>query len=200
MSLRHAILGYLSTGPGTGYDLSRQFDAGLGWFWSARHSQIYPELKRMTEEGLVRRDQETVGESLEKFNYHVTDKGLTVLAEWTSAVPTYPPNRDAERLQFIFSDNTPETLRAHLEAHRDHYIRRQEQLLEILGALRSGTHERINLRVNARPEGERELTLGLRDLAYAGDLDRARLEIDWAERALSWLDEHELSSETTRQR
>ena len=56
MSLRFAILGYLSTGPGTGWDISRQFDTGLGWFWTARHSQIYPELKRMTQEGLVERD------------------------------------------------------------------------------------------------------------------------------------------------
>lgn len=187
MSLRYAILGYLSTGPGSGYDLARQFDAGLGWFWSARHSQIYPELKRMTEEGLVVRDQETVGESLEKFTYHITPAGRSALAAWTSSPPTYPPNRDSERLQLIFSDDTPGALRAHLETHREYYRRRQEQLQGILELLRAHRHERINLRMDHRPENSRELTLGLRELAYAGDLDRARLEIEWADRALDWL-------------
>ena len=188
MSLRYAILGYLSTGPGTGWDISRQFDTGLGWFWTARHSQIYPELKKMTEDGLVTRDSETVGESLERFAYSITDRGSAVLAEFTSAAPVYPPNRDAERLQFIFSDDTPEALRAHLEAHRERHTRRRTQLLEILDALRDQTHERINLRVANRPAEGTSLTLGLRELAYRGELQRAELEITWADDALAWLD------------
>ena len=188
MSLRFAILGYLSTGPGTGWDISRQFDTGLGWFWTARHSQIYPELKRMTQEGLVERDSETVGEALERFSYSITDRGRAVLAEFTTSAPVYPPNRDAERLQFIFADDTPDALRAHLEAHRERHTRRRTQLLEILDALRANTHERISLRVaNRRAEGK-SLTLGLRELAYQGELQRAELEITWADDALAWLD------------
>lgn len=34
----------------------------------------------------------------------------------------------------------------------------------------------------------RDLTLGLRVLAYSGDIERARLEVQWADRALAWLD------------
>jgi hypothetical protein len=49
VSLRLAILGSLSSAPASGYDLARQFGLGLGWFWSASHSQIYPELKRLEE-------------------------------------------------------------------------------------------------------------------------------------------------------
>lgn len=185
MSLRYAILGYLSTAPGTGWDISRQFDTGLGWFWTARHSQIYPELKRMTQDGLVERDSETVGESLERFSYSITERGREALAAFTSAPPVYPPNRDAERLQLIFSDDTPDALRPHLEAHREHHARLRAQLLEILDAVREHTHERINVRVESRPGG---LTLGLRELAYQGEIDRAELEIAWAENALAWLD------------
>ena len=190
MSLRFAILGYLSTGPGTGWDISRQFDTGLGWFWTARHSQIYPELKRMTQEGLVERDSETVGESLERFSYSITDTGRAALAEFTTSAPVYPPNRDAERLQFIFADDTPQSLRPHLEAHRERHTRRRVQLLEILEALRAQTHERINLRVATRPTAGKSLTLGLRELAYQGELQRAELEIRWADDALTWLDDN----------
>lgn len=188
MSLRYAILGYLSTGPGTGWDMSRQFDTGLGWFWTARHSQIYPELKRMTHDGLIERDSETVGESLERFSYSITDDGRKALAEFTRSAPVYPPNRDAERLQLIFADDTPESLRLHLIAHREHNSRRRAQLLEILDSLREHTHERINLRVANRPADRQGITLGLRELAYQGELDRAELEIAWADTALKWLD------------
>jgi PadR family transcriptional regulator, regulatory protein AphA len=188
VSLRYAILGYLSTGPGSGYDMSRQFDTGLGWFWSARHSQIYPELKRMAEEGLVARDQTTIGENMEKFTYSITGDGLATLAAWTSSPPSYPPNRDVERLQLIFSDDTPEALREHLVAHRDHYLRRRDQLRETLELIESGRHERINSRLRNRSPASQQLTLGLRVLAYSGDIDRATLEVEWAERALTWLE------------
>lgn len=31
----------------TGYDLMKQFESTLCEFWSAKHSQIYPELKKL---------------------------------------------------------------------------------------------------------------------------------------------------------
>src|SRR5882757_1314748 len=99
MSLRYAILGYLSTAPGTGYDLARQFDAGLGWFWSANHSQIYPELRRMTEAGLIDREPIKVTANLDKFTYSITSKGRDELRRWAASKPIYAPNRDSERLQ-----------------------------------------------------------------------------------------------------
>lgn len=54
MSLRHALLGLLVRAPASGYDLTKTFEHSLGRFaWQARHSQIYPELKRLTSEGKV---------------------------------------------------------------------------------------------------------------------------------------------------
>jgi PadR family transcriptional regulator AphA len=188
MSLRYAILGYLSTAPGTGWDLARQFDAGLGWFWTARHSQIYPELRRLTKEGLVERDTTAISENADKYVYSLTPAGREALHEWTRQLPVYPPNRDSERLQLIFADETPEALSAHLTAHRDHYIRRRERLQETLDAIQSGAHERVNTRTASRPKKGAALTLKLRELAYAGDIARADAEIEWAENALKWLD------------
>ena len=40
-------------------DLAQQLDGGLGWFWSASHSQIYPELKRLEDAGLVESEPES---------------------------------------------------------------------------------------------------------------------------------------------
>jgi len=191
LSLRYAILGYLSTGPGTGYDLARQFDTGLGWFWSARHSQIYPELKRLADEGLVTRDATMVSENMDKYTYSITADGVAALRDWASQPPIYPPNRDSERLQLIFSDDSPESLRKHLEAHRDHFQRRRDQLQEIIDTIRAGEHERINLRLARRGPEEAALTLRLREMAYVGDIERAILEVAWAERGLAWLDSQE---------
>ncbi|MBA3728896.1 MAG: PadR family transcriptional regulator, partial [Actinobacteria bacterium] len=44
MSLRHALLGLLAERPMSGYDLTKVFDSSLAYVWSAKHSQIYPEL------------------------------------------------------------------------------------------------------------------------------------------------------------
>ena len=52
-TLRYAMLGLIQRAPATGYDISKAFSGRLGSIWGARHSQIYPELKKLTEEGLV---------------------------------------------------------------------------------------------------------------------------------------------------
>ncbi len=45
-TLKYAILGLVSQKPMTGYDIYKEFDGPIGNFWSAKHSQIYPELKK----------------------------------------------------------------------------------------------------------------------------------------------------------
>ena len=41
MSLKHAILTLLESQPGSGYDLVKRFKDGLGYFWNAKHQQVY---------------------------------------------------------------------------------------------------------------------------------------------------------------
>ena len=53
MSLKHAILGFLSFKPLSGYDLKKAFDNSVRHFWPANQSQIYRTLSQMTDEGLV---------------------------------------------------------------------------------------------------------------------------------------------------
>ena len=51
--LGYAILALLARQPGTGYELSARARRPLGYFWSARHSQVYPELQKLLDAGLV---------------------------------------------------------------------------------------------------------------------------------------------------
>ena len=54
MSLRYALLSLLLDGDATGYDLARRFDASVANFWHALPQQLYQELARMEDDGLVR--------------------------------------------------------------------------------------------------------------------------------------------------
>jgi PadR family transcriptional regulator AphA len=72
MSLRHAVLGLLVAKPSTGYELAQRFDVSLANAWHASHSQIYPELARLHEAGMV----EVVGEGPRRSRtWAVTDAG-----------------------------------------------------------------------------------------------------------------------------
>lgn len=65
-TLRYAILGLLNRKAMTGYDLSKEFQTSLAEFWHAKHSQIYPELKALAEDGLITFQTEITGTVLEK--------------------------------------------------------------------------------------------------------------------------------------
>lgn len=192
VSLRYAILGSLSSCPSSGYDLTRQFGLGLGWFWSASHSQIYPELKRLEESGLIEGSLTTVGEKLEKRMYSITATGVDDLIAWVTDRPKYRPNRDPERLQLIFSDlASVDDVRRHLESHMQYYVQRRDVVRPIRDAIAGGEHERVQKRMQGKSPRQQALTLLLRELAYGGDIERAELEIAWAQRGLRALDEYE---------
>ncbi|MGO9558977.1 MAG: PadR family transcriptional regulator [Acidimicrobiales bacterium] len=79
VSLRHGILGLLCGRELSGYDLAREFDLTLANVWSAKHSQIYPELARLAAEGLI--EQVGSGPRGRKV-YAATDAGREEVVAW----------------------------------------------------------------------------------------------------------------------
>lgn len=65
-TLRYILLGLLSKKKMTGYELNQSFKNEIGEFWQAKHSQIYPELAKMEEQGIIQHQVEITGEKLEK--------------------------------------------------------------------------------------------------------------------------------------
>lgn len=53
MALRHAVLAALLEGEASGYQLAKRFDVSVANFWSATPQQLYRELERLEEEGLL---------------------------------------------------------------------------------------------------------------------------------------------------
>lgn len=83
MSLAHAILGQLRTGPMTGYDLKTQcFDRSIAHFWPADQAQIYRTLDKMDAEGWVRHEIELQEGRPNRKVYSLTRDGEKELARW----------------------------------------------------------------------------------------------------------------------
>lgn len=104
-TLKYAILGLLNRHPMTGYELTKLFNFELAEFWYTNHSQIYPELKKLHEEGLVEYDIEISGEILETKRYSITDKGVKQFIQWLHKDEKLPRTpKQPFRLRMYFSD------------------------------------------------------------------------------------------------
>ena len=104
-TLKYAILGLINRRPLTGYDITKEFNSGLVDFWYAKHSQIYPELKKLTDENLISYETIIQGEKLEKKLYTITEKGNKCLQKWLEKDnPLEPTPKDIFRLKAYFCD------------------------------------------------------------------------------------------------
>jgi PadR family transcriptional regulator AphA len=82
LSLKHALLGFLSFGPATGYELKHAFENSIQHFWSADLSQIYRALESLREEGLVTMRIEHQKSKPPKHIYSLTESGRAELLRW----------------------------------------------------------------------------------------------------------------------
>ena len=114
-TLKYAILGLLNRRPMTGYDIGKEFNHELSQFWNAKHSQIYPELKKLLDEELVTYDIQISGDILEKKNYTITEKGQKEFLKWLHKdEPMEKTPKDLFRLRMYFSNNLDVESRVHL--------------------------------------------------------------------------------------
>lgn len=84
-TLGYAILGLLSREALSGYDLTRRMREPVGFFWSARHSQIYPELARLEAGGMATHRVVEQEDRPDKKVYEITEAGREALREWVTA-------------------------------------------------------------------------------------------------------------------
>ena len=100
MALRYAILGLLSAEPMSGYDLAKWMDRGLGNIWSAHASQIYPELARMVEAGVIVEVPGDTGPRRRRV-YGISDDGAADLREWLATATLDPGGRNEALLRSV---------------------------------------------------------------------------------------------------
>ncbi|WP_166356334.1 PadR family transcriptional regulator [Phytoactinopolyspora limicola] len=94
MALRHAVLAALVHGEASGYELAKRFELGVANFWHAKPQQVYAELTRLREAGLVD-GREVIQESRpNKRMFSITDDGLAMLDEFAASPTPLPVGRD----------------------------------------------------------------------------------------------------------
>jgi PadR family transcriptional regulator AphA len=192
MSLRHALLGMLTAEAMTGYDLVKYFDGSVAFVWSAPHSQIYPELRRMEAAGLLSVDVVQRGENAQKRVYHLTEDGTAELRRWATELLPPTPERDAHRLRAAFFEwGTYEAARRQLQEHLNHYSEFLRQRERMVADIEARNVTILQHRLQARPEEEHPAIVAFKRFAFRGDVGRAQAEIAWAEEGLKLLDELE---------
>jgi DNA-binding PadR family transcriptional regulator len=70
-----------------GYDLKKIFDDTIGFFWAAQMSQIYRELNKLEEKGLVKSEVEAQEKRPDRKVYHLTKEGKETFLNWLNRFP-----------------------------------------------------------------------------------------------------------------
>lgn len=99
MSLRHAVLGLLAEKPSSGYDLLKQFDSSLAMVWPAKQSQVYGELAKLSEAGLI---EVTGTGARNRREYGITEAGSAELQQWLTEPGGDAAYRSAALLRVFF--------------------------------------------------------------------------------------------------
>ena len=119
MSLRHGLLGLLARQPGSGWDLLKRFESTLAFVWPATQSQLYTELNRMADDGLV---EVTSTGARNRKEYAITPTGHDELRHWiTAVVPERNRRNDAVLRVFFLWSVEPDEARAYLQREADAY-------------------------------------------------------------------------------
>jgi len=110
------ILGMVSGEPRSGYEIKSLVDNSTRFFWAASYGQIYPELKRLSEAGLVVGANAPTG-GRKRSVYEITADGEEELKAWLRRPPETTEMREEGLLKLFFAGVLPpeqavETLRA----------------------------------------------------------------------------------------
>ncbi|MTV47379.1 hypothetical protein GJ688_00100 [Heliobacillus mobilis] len=135
MSLKHALLGFLSYNSMTGYQLKQYVDESVQHFWNASLSQIYPTLSQMEKEGLLTMEVEYQEEKPNRKIYHITDAGRQELQRWLREPTNLPSVREAFLIKVFFGgtmekEDILSQMNQYLKLHRDLLAMYQGPVLE----------------------------------------------------------------------
>lgn len=135
----YAILGLLTFGDElTGYEVKQRADITLRFYWvSPAMSQVYTELRRLTEHGLLRADSRPDG-GRDVTTYAITEAGQLALREWMDQTPAgFPVLKHTVLLRLLVGHATePEHTRRMLRDYLADLERATDDLAEVRAALR----------------------------------------------------------------
>jgi DNA-binding PadR family transcriptional regulator len=116
----YAVLGLLTRGEQSGYDLQKFAERSVGYFWTPAKSRIYATLPRLVESGLVRRRDIVQSGRPNKQVYRLTKAGEEALRRWVADEPLEPEtSRNTLLVKLFFGDLAePEEVLRHVRQRR----------------------------------------------------------------------------------
>jgi DNA-binding PadR family transcriptional regulator len=141
MALREAILGLLSDGPMTGYEIKQFFRNVIRHFWNVSDGQLYPTLKKMHEEGAISLEVIRQDSTANKHLYSITEQGRRTFEKWLRE-PVFKFEELKEPFVtkvFFFGKLSKEEVLSHLKQQLElHY-----KMLEEFRGIRESYEDRI---------------------------------------------------------
>ncbi|MBW9144449.1 PadR family transcriptional regulator [Clostridium sp. CM027] len=177
---RYVLLGLLQEEELSGYEMKKIIDIRMSFFWQESFGQIYPELRKMTEEGLIEfSNNESNGKiKREKIRYKVTPEGEKEIRQWMEADNEKDTSRSEFLLKmFLSNEKNVEEMRKHIIRFKE----QSEQKLELFNLFDVQLNRDIEIHNNHK-HILYVLNLGIR---------QAKLYIDWSKEILEHLEKGE---------
>lgn len=128
-----ALLGFLHRRPMTGWQVVQVAELELCDFWNLNRSQVYRELAKLADTGLIEAGDKGIREQVP---YTITDAGREAFLEWLNEDPGPEIMRSPIHLKLTFADHLDEDtcarfVRIHIrrnEERLDHYLQLESAL------------------------------------------------------------------------
>jgi DNA-binding PadR family transcriptional regulator len=171
VSLRYATLGLLAQYPGSGYDLLKRFEWSMANVWSATQSQLYGELNKLADAGLI--EVSDIGPRGRK-EYRITEAGRNELVRWINDTGDDPPMRRPDLVRvFLLGELSPDDARRYAARFAEHAASELKRLEQLRDSVDWGDSDTDFY-------GRAALEFGLRDAA---------MEEQWARWLMTAIDE-----------
>jgi DNA-binding PadR family transcriptional regulator len=135
MDVKFPILGFLMEAEATGYDLKQRFQDPVGFFYRVSDGSIYPALKKLARDGLVKLRTELRGRRARKV-YAITPRGrahfIKMLREPAQPLFVF----DESQVKIYFAEREPEIALEHMERSRRDDEERTAILVEMVAEMR----------------------------------------------------------------
>jgi DNA-binding PadR family transcriptional regulator len=163
-----AVLGLLADGERSGYDLLREAERSVGFFWTPAKTQLYAVLRKLVANGFATARHVRQSDRPDKTLYRITAAGEARLRDGLEQVQS-TVNKNPLELRIFFGGHRPaEAVVADLEAVRNNA---REHLAELEEIEQTFDHDEHLFPYLTLLRGK----------------ENARADIAWAERALELL-------------